>query len=111
MRARWVAAVAIVGVLLVSGSAWSQPSPAQPAETPEEREARELYERGVKLYDIADYDAAIEDFKASYKISSAPLLLYNVAQAYRLKGDCRQALQFYKNYLRNDPSGPQASKA
>jgi len=44
-------------------------------------------------------------FKQAYLASEAPELLFNIAQAYRLKGagNCRLALQFYENYLRADP--------
>jgi tetratricopeptide (TPR) repeat protein len=75
------------------------------AETEEERlkRAEELYSEGDKLYNLAEYDKAIEKFKEAYLLSKEPLLLYNIAQAYRQKGDCANALKFYKNYLREAP--------
>jgi hypothetical protein len=46
---------------------------------------------GNKHFELAEYDAAIADFKEAYRIGDAPGYLYNIAQAYRLKGDCRNA--------------------
>ena len=68
------------------------------------REARALYERGVRHFHLAEYDAAIEAFKAAYRTAEAPGFLYNIALAYRMKGDCAQALHFYRTYLRLEPA-------
>jgi tetratricopeptide (TPR) repeat protein len=71
----------------------------------EESHARELYEEALKQYNLGDYDRAIEGFKQAYLATEAPELLFNIAQAYRLKGpgNCGSALQFYRTYLRLDP--------
>lgn len=65
---------------------------------------------GNKHFELAEYDAAIADFKEAYRIADAPGYLYNIAQAYRLKGDCRNAVTFYKNFLRRQPDAPNAAK-
>jgi tetratricopeptide (TPR) repeat protein len=62
--------------------------------------AKELYTEGKRYYDVADYDHAIQVWKDAYVLASAPMLLYNIGQAYRLKGDCTQAMRFYANYER-----------
>ena len=72
----------------------------------DEDAARVHYERGQAKYNIADFDAAIDEFKQSYELSKAPRLLFNIAQAYRLKKDWERALYFYNTYLRNDPKAP-----
>ena len=68
--------------------------------------AREHYERGLAKYNLAEFDAAIVEFKQSYELSKAPRLLFNIAQAYRLKKDYASALYFYNTYLRADPNPP-----
>lgn len=68
--------------------------------------AREHYERGLAKYNLADFDTAIKEFKASYELSKAPRLLFNIAQAYRLKKDYESALYFYQTYLRAEPNPP-----
>jgi tetratricopeptide (TPR) repeat protein len=65
---------------------------------------------GTKHFQLAEYDAAIKDFKEAFRISDAPGYLYNIAQAYRLKGDCRSAATFYKNYLRRTPDAANAAQ-
>jgi tetratricopeptide (TPR) repeat protein len=79
--------------------------PTPPAAPPADL-AREHYERGLAKYNLAEFDAAIVEFKQSYELSKAPRLLFNIAQAYRLKKDYASALYFYNTYLRADPNPP-----
>ncbi len=65
--------------------------------------AAELYAVGKRQFDIAEYPAAIAAWKESYLLSNEPLLLFNIAQAHRLAGDCAQANRFYLNYKRAVP--------
>jgi tetratricopeptide (TPR) repeat protein len=60
--------------------------------------AKHLYDEGLRHYQIAEYTAAIDAWKQAYLISKKPLLLFNIGQAYRLSGDCQQAMTFYENY-------------
>src|SRR5258708_2982105 len=80
-------------------------APARGEPDDREQEARTLYSEGVTHYDLAEYAVAIEKFKAAYALSRAPRLLFDIAQAYRLQGagNCRNAAQFYRNYLRLQP--------
>ena len=94
--------------VLLAGLASAVPAraaePAPPGTSSEtEARARALYDQGMRHYNLSEYDAAIESFKQGYKLSGNPGFLYNIAQAYRLKGDCAQARTFYRNYLRADP--------
>lgn len=75
------------------------------AQTPDALEAS-----GSKHYELAEYPAAIADFKEAFRISDRPELLFNIAQAYRLAGDCVQARTFYKTYLRRVPDAANAAK-
>src|SRR3954468_304382 len=87
----------------------SLPAAAAPPPTPPPSgadPAREHYERGLAKYNLAEFDAAIVEFKQSYELSKAPRLLFNIAQAYRLKRDPESALYFYNTYLRADPHAP-----
>ncbi len=65
---------------------------------------------GNKHFELAEYDAAIADFKEAFRLSDEPGYLYNIAQAYRLKNDCRESATFYKTYLRRVPNAPNAAK-
>ncbi len=46
---------------------------------------------------------AIDRFKTSYKLTPTREALFNLAQAYRQNGDCKDAVGTYKTYLRNYP--------
>lgn len=67
-----------------------------------EPRAEVLYAEGQAAYDRADYATAIDRWQKSYEISGAPGLLFNLAQARRLSGDCPAALASYRTYLATD---------
>lgn len=99
----------LVAAILVALAA--APAFAQPADPAAEERARVLYEKGTKHYDLAEYDEAIAAFKDAYKELKEPLFLYNIAQAYRQKRDCVNAVKFYKTYLRGESEGATADQA
>jgi tetratricopeptide (TPR) repeat protein len=66
--------------------------------------ARTLAERGRAYHDAGDYANAINAFTQAYVIAPSPALLFNLAQAYRLKGDCEDAALMYRRYLGTNPS-------
>ncbi|MGN6106258.1 MAG: hypothetical protein ACTHU0_14210 [Kofleriaceae bacterium] len=72
--------------------------------------ADDAYQEGRKLYDLREWDAAIAKFKESYKLRPDPRPLFNIAQAYRLKGDCVEAAGSYRTYKRNYPSANNLDK-
>jgi len=76
---------------------------AEPRRAAAEAQARELYKKGMMHYQLGDFDTAIGEFKAAYELTSAPGLLFNLAQVQRMKRDFGQALHFYRMYLRLDP--------
>jgi len=57
-------------------------------------------------YELGAFDDAIVEFKRAYELTSAPGLLFNIAQVYRMKKDAEQAVFFYKTYLRLMPDAP-----
>jgi len=65
--------------------------------------AKQLYDDGLRAYDAGDYARAIESWKKSYAMSKAPLLLFDLGQAYRLSGDCDKAMTYYDDYRRAQP--------
>jgi hypothetical protein len=42
----------------------------------------------------------VDAFRHAYKLVPAPGILFNLAQAYRLKGDCKSARRSYKKFLK-----------
>jgi hypothetical protein len=53
---------------------------------------------------LGEFLHAAEEFKAAYKISGKPELLFNTAQAYRMANVGAQALHFYKAFLVEEPN-------
>jgi len=68
--------------------------------------ARALSDQALRQYQQGEYDAAIESFMGAFALSNNPGLLFNVAQAYRLKGDCEHARDYYQRYLSAVPETP-----
>jgi len=74
-------------------------SSALAGESAKMREARQHFEDGAKAYKLGDYERAIAEYKASYDLHPAPLLLYDLGQAYRKLGRFDLALHSYQQYL------------
>jgi tetratricopeptide (TPR) repeat protein len=66
-------------------------------------EAQRRYEAGMASYHLEEYDKAIEEWEAGYRLKPAPQFLYNIAQAYRLSKRPEKALGFYQKYLKLAP--------
>jgi hypothetical protein len=92
--------VAAVLAVLVSGLSHAPPARADEAQT---QRAKELFQQGTTLFNIGEFDKAIEAWQQGYKERPDPGFLYNIGQAYRLKGDGPKAIFFYRGYLRNSP--------
>src|SRR5258706_10982124 len=67
-------------------------------------QAKQLYDVGLRHYNVAEYADAITAWKQAYLIAKKPILLFNIGQAYRLSGDCTQATTFYDSYAREAPN-------
>lgn len=86
--------IGVLGLLVaLAGHAVADPDPA----------VRAMVADAQRHYDLGEYDAAIVGFREAYRADPRPLLLYNLAQTYRLAGDCVNAALLYKNFLREDP--------
>jgi len=77
---------------------------ASTAYADDKKKAKALYDEGLKRYNVAEYTEAIKAWKEAYLLSKKPLLLFNIGQAYRLSGDCKQAQTFYDSYQREEPN-------
>lgn len=64
--------------------------------------AESLYTEGQSAYDRADYKSAVVKWQAAYTLSKETDLLFNIAQALRLSGDCPAALSTYLRFIALD---------
>jgi tetratricopeptide (TPR) repeat protein len=89
---RWLT---VVLVLLVSLRLAAAPPSAE-----KRAEAKLHYENGLRKFDVGKYDEAAEEFQSAYELIGDPVILYNIAQSFRVAQKYDKALLFYKNYLR-----------
>jgi tetratricopeptide (TPR) repeat protein len=67
------------------------------------REAKRHFERGEKLYALAKFSAALDEYQKAYDAKSIPALLFNIGQCYRNLGDYDAAIFSYRKYLKAEP--------
>lgn len=79
---------------------------AAPVAAVAEPTAKELYDSGLRHYNVSEYDQALVDFKNAYQKSGRSELLYNIAQCYRAMGDATRAHAHYRAFLRENPDAP-----
>ena len=99
----WAVRIAVVLVaagLAAGGVARAAPTDAQAAE------ARLHYAQAARAYDLAEYEAALGEFKEAYRIVDDPAFLFNIAQCHRKLGHPADAITFYRTYLRRAPNTP-----
>lgn len=75
------------------------------------QEAMRLYDEGLRHFRAGAYDDAIVALRAAYERVPLSALLYDLGQAYRLKGDCDQALVAYRHFLATAPVGHERALA
>lgn len=92
--------------LLPLGRAAAQPSPeASPGTAAAEarKEAARLFAEGRALHQAGDYASAIAKFRRANDLAPDPLVLFAIAQAQRLAGDCA-ARDTYASFLAAAPA-------
>jgi hypothetical protein len=94
---RAIALIVLAGPVLGGGLA-----PAVRADPPVNssvKEAGKHFQRGVALYNEADYRAALVEFRRAYEIAPNAAVLYNIGQAYYQLQDYAAALSALDRYL------------
>ncbi len=89
--ALWIIAVIAVIAMIESAALANPPT------------AEDLYAEGQTAYDHGDFPTAIQRWRASYQLSGESGLLFNLAQAERLSGDCAGSLATYRKFVASDP--------
>ena len=93
--------VIVACALLLSATS---PAMAQVQPASNRKAALELFNRGKIQYDLGRWEQAIELWRQAYETYDAPEFLFNIAQAFRHKGDCEQSVFFYRRYLDTRPN-------
>ncbi|MCX5743525.1 MAG: hypothetical protein NT062_13615 [Proteobacteria bacterium] len=88
--------------LVAATTAAAEPVPAK---------ARTLAAEGLQAHAAGDYRRAIDAFERAYVLAPSGNLIFNLAQAYRLAGDCENALIMYRRFLLSGPTVEAANLA
>lgn len=95
MRSSLLSATLAASVLMtVSGAHADEPVP---------HKAKRLATAGRSLHEQGEYGKAIIAFQEAYVLAPSPALLFNLAQAYRLDGNCEDAAYMYRRFLAQAP--------
>lgn len=95
----------VVMIALVAAIAHAEPDSAAI------ERAKAHFKQGRALQAAGDYARAADEYKAAYELDPRPEMLFNVGQAFRLAGAKREALDYFKRYLDQQPDGPGAAEA
>jgi hypothetical protein len=79
-----------------------------------ESEAERLYNQGQQAYEALRYDDALTAWERSYALSKLPALVFNIAQAQRLRGkpgDCTKATTSYRKFISLAPKSNERPQA
>lgn len=91
---------------MLVGPTGSQPAPAEG----DEEGARRLFQSASEAYQRGEYQVAADHFTRAYELAPLPVLLFNIAQAYRQLGDCDRANFYLQRFVDEaDESARQAA--
>jgi tetratricopeptide (TPR) repeat protein len=66
----------------------------------QENLARDQVKQATAAYNLGHFDEAAEHYEEAYRLVPDPVLLFNIAQSYRLGGKPDKALNAYRAFLR-----------
>ncbi len=85
---------------------------ADPPPTPQQKaKASELVKQAIAKSQAGDHEAAIELYQQAHMIIPQPLLLSNIGSEYKTQGKKVEAIKYFCMYLKEDPTGTNASYA
>lgn len=87
----------------------ARPLHAAPKAPPSE--AKMFYDKATAAFALGQYLEAAENYEQAFRLKPDPALLYNTAQAYRLGGNNKRALELYRSYMRVFPDGAAQEEA
>lgn len=78
------------------------PADESPGDTQVDR-AMEAYQRGTQNYNLAQYEAALADFKEAASLYASPDFQYNIGLCYEKLGKYDEAIRAFATYLKAKP--------
>jgi hypothetical protein len=105
-RVQVVGAVMTLGIvaLVTLGASPRARAAGPPSQSlDDEKQARGLYERAEKSFDLGKFAEALGEYQSAYEAKPLPGFLFNIAQCYRNMGNFERARFFFRRYLALDP--------
>lgn len=87
--------IVVLMIVALEGAAFAEPS------------AEDLFDQGQTSFVQGDYATAVAKWNESYRLSKAPELLFNIAQALENEGRCAEALAAYRRFIAIAPGSAQ----
>jgi hypothetical protein len=103
---RFTRALAVAGLLAASSAA--RPAFAQATDAAR-AEAREHFDRGLRLFNQQDNEGALAEFQRAYELVPHPMVLYNLGLVLAAAGRPLQAVEAFDKLLAN-PAGLDAGR-
>jgi hypothetical protein len=93
----------------------ARPAEAQPASNPAQTltmtpQAQAHFDKGKRLFVAQMYGQAVDEFKAAYLADPQNDTIYAIAQSERLAGDCKDAINAYRQFLAASESTTDAAE-
>jgi tetratricopeptide (TPR) repeat protein len=101
----------ILIALVVAVTGIAHAAPARPSRAPAAVDPVDHYEAGKRLFERKRYAEALEQLRLALSIAPRPEVLYSMAQAQRMLGDCASAVETYRAFLAGQPDEPFAGYA
>jgi len=98
-----------IGKTLLAATNSTTPAPAPVEAAPSAdavAAAKQHSKQGTTFYNLDRHAEALAEYEAAYLAVPDAALLFNIAQCHRKLGHDKDALAFYKSYLRNAPKAP-----
>lgn len=103
---------ALSSILFITLLAGGHPAGAQEPSTEQaKREAKLHFDLGTAYFNAGKYDLAIAEYEKAYQLHPAPLMLFNLGQTYRKKGDRVGAIKYYGEFLKADATSSRSAEA
>ncbi len=104
---RIVGGACLVLCLALSSPALARKAPAAATQTDVLRKkARKVFLKGQTHYKLGRFDKALVAYTRAYQLLPLAGFLFNIGQCHRFLGHYKQAIYFYKGYLRETPGAP-----
>lgn len=101
-----------LSALVMATATWGPPPRTAAAQSDAQVErAKALFEQGQRAYAAGRFDDAAHKMKQAYALTHAPDLAFNVARVYERMAETREAIRYFRIYLKRAKDVTDAQRA